>query len=107
MSSGESEVRGSTRKGLEDRVMELEIEIHVLNNPWGGTWDLGRNGKTDLHAYNNSGVLQYTLQALNFEGNAAFDPGTDGAYLYGGQDVFSGSGGGGYVGNINWLLALS
>ena len=73
--------------------------LYVLNNPWGGTWDLGRNGKTDLHAYNSSGVLQYTLQALNFEGNAAFDPGTDGAYLYSGQDVYSGLGGGGYVGN--------
>jgi hypothetical protein len=73
--------------------------LYVLNNPWGGTWDLGRDGKTDLHAYNSAGVLQYTLQALNFEGNAAFDPGTDGADLYGGQDVFTGSGGGGYVGN--------
>src|SRR6201996_4319732 len=73
--------------------------LYVLNNPWGGTWDLGRNGKTDLHAYNSSGVLQYTLQGLNFEGNAAFDPGTDGAYLYSGQDVYSGLGGGGYVGN--------
>ena len=73
--------------------------LYVLNNPWGGTWDLGRNGKTDLHAYNSSGVLQYTLQGLNFEGNAAFDPGTDGAYLYSGQDVYTGSGGGGYVGN--------
>lgn len=73
--------------------------LYVLNNPWGGTWDLGRNGKTDLHAYNSSGVLQYTLQGLNFEGNAAFDPGTDGADLYSGQDVYTGSGGGGYVGN--------
>src|ERR1700744_3764135 len=73
--------------------------LYVLNNPWGGTWDLGRNGKTDLHAYNSSGVLQYTLQALNFEGGAAFDPGTDGAYLYSGQDVYSGLGGGGYLGN--------
>ncbi|MBC8753024.1 SMP-30/gluconolaconase/LRE-like region family protein, partial [Paraburkholderia sp. WC7.3b] len=22
--------------------------LYVLNNPWGGTWDLGRNGGTDL-----------------------------------------------------------
>lgn len=73
--------------------------LYVLNNPWGGTWDLGRNGKTDLHAYNSSGVLQYTLQALNFEGNASFDPGTDGTNLYSGQDVFMGTGGGGYLGN--------
>ncbi|HEU5340656.1 SMP-30/gluconolactonase/LRE family protein [Edaphobacter sp.] len=75
--------------------------LYVLNNPWGGTWDLGRNGKTDLHAYNSSGVLQYTVQALNFEGAAAFDPATDGAYLYSGQDVYhyTGSGAAGYVGN--------
>jgi regulation of enolase protein 1 (concanavalin A-like superfamily) len=73
--------------------------LYVLNNPWGGTWDLGRNGKTDIHAYNSSGVLQYTLQGLNFEGNGAFDPGTDGAYLYSGQDVFSGTAAAGYVGN--------
>jgi regulation of enolase protein 1 (concanavalin A-like superfamily) len=73
--------------------------LYVLNNSWGGTWDLGRNGKTDLHAYNSFGVLQYTLQGLNFEGNAAFDPSTDGAYLYSGQDVYTGSGGAGYVGN--------
>jgi regulation of enolase protein 1 (concanavalin A-like superfamily) len=73
--------------------------LYVLNNPWGGTWDLGRNGKTDIHAYNSAGVLQYTLQALNFEGNASFDPGTDGVNLYSGQDVYTGSGGAGYLGN--------
>ena len=73
--------------------------LYVLNNPWGGTWDLGRNGKTDLHAYNTSGVLQYTLQGLTFEGNASFDPGTDGATMYSGQDVYNGLGGGGHVAN--------
>jgi len=96
-------VKGQTGSQRFTRIVGIGKDssgnLYVLNNPWGGTWDLGRNGKTDLHAYNSSGVLQYTLQALNFEGNAAFDPGTDGAYLYGGQDVFSGSGGGGHVGN--------
>jgi regulation of enolase protein 1 (concanavalin A-like superfamily) len=96
-------VKGQTGSQRFTRIVGIGKDssgnLYVLNNPWGGTWDLGRNGKTDLHAYTSSGVLQYTLQALNFEGNAAFDPGTDGAYLYGGQDVFSGSGGGGHVGN--------
>ena len=73
--------------------------LYVLNNSWGGTWDLGRNGKTDIHAYNSAGVLQYTLQGLTFEGSASFDPSTDGANLYSGQDVYTGSGAAGYVGN--------
>ncbi|HZY62994.1 MAG TPA: Ig-like domain repeat protein, partial [Edaphobacter sp.] len=98
-------VKGQTGSKRFTRIVGIGKDaagnLYVLNNPWGGTWDLGRNGKTDLHAYNSSGVLQYTLQALNFEGNAAFDPGTDGAYLYSGQDVYnySGTGGAGYVGN--------
>ena len=96
-------VKGQTGSQRFTRVVGIGKDnsgnLYVLNNPWGGTWDLGRNGKTDIHAYNSSGVLQYTLQELNFEGNGAFDPGTDGAYLYSGQDVFAGTGGGGYVGN--------
>lgn len=73
--------------------------LYVLNNPWGGTWDLGRNGETDLHAYNTSGNLQWTLQALNFEAVAAPDSGTDGAYLYSGNNIYTGSGNGGFVAN--------
>lgn len=73
--------------------------LYVLNNPWGGTWDLGRNGETDIHAYNTSGNLQWTLQALNFEAVAAPDSGTDGAYLYSGNNVYTGSGNGGFVAN--------
>ncbi|MEA3099112.1 SMP-30/gluconolactonase/LRE family protein, partial [Caballeronia mineralivorans] len=57
--------------------------LYVLNNPWGGSWDLGRDGGTDIHSYNSSGTLQWKLQSLNFEGIAAPDPGTDGAYFYG------------------------
>ncbi|OXC76496.1 SMP-30/gluconolactonase/LRE family protein [Caballeronia sordidicola] len=73
--------------------------LYVLNNPWGGTWDLGRNGNTDIHAYDSSGTLQWTLQALNFEGNGAPDPATDGAYFYGGFNVYTGTAGGTFVAN--------
>ena len=73
--------------------------VYVLNNPWGGTWDLGRNGGTDLHCYNNSGSLIWTLQSLNFEGIAAADLGSDGTNLYSGEFIFTGTGGGGFVAN--------
>ena len=73
--------------------------LYVLNNPWGGSWDLGRNGATDLHAYNSTGTLQYTLQSLNFEGVAAPDPSTDGAYFYGGTNIYTGTAGGTFVAN--------
>lgn len=43
--------------------------LYVLNNPWGGSWDLGRDGGTDIHSYSSSGTLQWTLQSLNFEGS--------------------------------------
>ena len=52
--------------------------LYVLNNAWGGGWDLGRNGSTDLHSYSPTGALQWKLQALNFEAIAAPDPATDG-----------------------------
>jgi hypothetical protein len=73
--------------------------LYVLNNPWGGSWDLGRNGATDLHAYNSAGALQYTLQSLNFEGVAAPDPSTDGANFYGGTNIYTGTAGGTFVAN--------
>lgn len=75
--------------------------LYVLNNPWGGTWDLGRNGATDIHCYNNAGNLQWTLQALNFEGNASVDAGSDGTYFYSGNILYSftGTDGGTYVAN--------
>ncbi|SAK86820.1 SMP-30/gluconolaconase/LRE domain-containing protein [Caballeronia hypogeia] len=73
--------------------------LYVLNNPWGGTWDLGRNGGTDLHAYDYAGRFRYALQSLNFEGIAAPDPLTDGAYLYGGTNIYSGTAGGSFVAN--------
>ncbi|MFM0287424.1 SMP-30/gluconolactonase/LRE family protein [Paraburkholderia megapolitana] len=72
--------------------------FYVLNNPWGGGWDLGRDGGTDIHAY-NKGVLQWTLQSLNFEGVAAPDPGTDGAYFYSGTNIYTGTAGGTFVAN--------
>lgn len=73
--------------------------LYVLNNPWGGSWDLGRNGATDIHAYSSTGSLRWTLQSLNFEGIAAPDPVTDGALFYGGTHVYSGSAGGKFVAN--------
>ncbi|MEA3101090.1 MAG: hypothetical protein QOF74_5330 [Caballeronia mineralivorans] len=73
--------------------------LYVLNNPWGGSWDLGRDGGTDIHSYNSSGTLQWKLQSLNFEGSAAPDPGTDGAYFYGGTNIYTGTAGGTFVAN--------
>jgi hypothetical protein len=73
--------------------------LYVLNNPWGGSWDLGRNGGTDIHAYDGTGVLRWQLQSVNFEGNAAPDPATDGAIFYGGMHVYSGTEGGAFVAN--------
>ncbi|WP_165848081.1 SMP-30/gluconolactonase/LRE family protein [Paraburkholderia lacunae] len=73
--------------------------LYVLNNPWGGTWDLGRDGGTDIHAYDGAGHLRWTLQSLNFEGNAAPDPATDGAYFYGGTSIYAGINGGTFVAN--------
>ncbi|MBN3723849.1 SMP-30/gluconolaconase/LRE-like region family protein [Burkholderia sp. Ac-20379] len=73
--------------------------LYVLNNPWGGGWDLGRNGTTDLQAYDGSGNLAWALQALNFEAVAAPDPVTDGALFYSGMNIYSGSAGGQFVAN--------
>ncbi|OXJ32182.1 SMP-30/gluconolaconase/LRE-like region family protein [Burkholderia sp. HI2714] len=73
--------------------------LYVLNNAWGGGWDLGRNGSTDLHAYSPTGALQWKLQALNFEAIAAPDPATDGAFFYSGNNVYTGSAGGTFVAN--------
>lgn len=73
--------------------------LYVLNNPWGGGWDLGRNGGTDIHAYDSTGNLQWKLQSLNFEAVAAPDPLTDGAYFYGGTNIYTGTAGGTFVAN--------
>ena len=73
--------------------------LYVLNNPWGGGWDLGRNGSTDIHAYDSAGNLRWKLQSLNFEAVAAPDPVTDGAYFYGGTNIYTGTAGGAFVAN--------
>ncbi len=73
--------------------------LYVLNNPWGGSWDLGRDGGTDIHAYSSSGTLQWTLQSLNLEGVAAPDAGTDAANFYGGTNIYTGTAGGTFVAN--------
>lgn len=73
--------------------------LYVLNNAWGGGWDLGRNGSTDLHSYGPTGKLQWKLQALNFEATAAPDPATDGALFFSGNNVYTGTAGGTFVAN--------
>jgi hypothetical protein len=73
--------------------------LYVLNNPWGGGWDLGRNGGTDIHAYDGTGNLQWKLQSLNFEAVAAPDPATDGAYFYSGTNIYAGTAGGTFIAN--------
>jgi MBG domain (YGX type) len=73
--------------------------LYVLNNPYGGSWDLGRDGGTDIHSYDISGALKWTLQSLNFEAVADPDSGTDGAYMYSAMNVYTGSGGAGFVAN--------
>ncbi|MCX5539349.1 SMP-30/gluconolactonase/LRE family protein [Paraburkholderia sp. CNPSo 3076] len=73
--------------------------LYVLNNPWGGGWDLGRNGGTDIHAYDRAGNLHWKLQSLNFEAVAAPDPATDAALFYGGTNVYTGSAGGTFIAN--------
>ena len=94
---------GETGAGRFTRVVGIGGDtagnVYVLNNPWGGTWDLGRKGETDIHCYSSSGALLWTLQALNFEGSATPDSGTDGVNLYSGDILFSGSGGAGYLAN--------
>jgi hypothetical protein len=94
---------GETGAGRFTRVVGIGGDsagnMYVLNNPWGGTFDLGRNGETDIHCYDSTGLLLWMLQALNFEGGAAPDAGTDGVNLYSGDILFSGSSGAGYLAN--------
>jgi hypothetical protein len=100
-----SGIRGQTGAKRFTRVVgigkDASGKLYVLNNPWGGTWDLGRNGATDIHCYNSAGDLLWTLQALNFEGCAAADAGTDGVDLYSGNIIYSytGTDGGVYKAN--------
>jgi hypothetical protein len=98
-------IRGQTGDKRFTRVVGIGKDntgkLYVLNNPWGGSWDLGRNGATDIHCYSTSGTLLWVLQALNFEGNAGADSGTDGADFYSGNIfyTYSGTGGGRFKGN--------
>ena len=97
-------VRGQTGPMRFTRVVGIGSDkagnVYVLNNPWGGTSDLGRDGGTDLHCYNRrSGALAWTLQSLNFESVAAPDPCTDGGDMYSGNILFTGSGKAGYKAN--------
>lgn len=100
-----SGIRGQTGDKRFTRVVGIGKDsagkLYVLNNPWGGSWDLGRNGATDIHCYSPAGTLLWTLQALNFEGNAAADAGTDGADFYSGNILYTYNGvdGGQYKAN--------
>jgi len=71
--------------------------LYVLNNPWGGSWDLGRNGATDIHAYNSSGTLLWMLQGLNFEAAASPDPTRSGGWFYSGNNIYDGTAGGTFL----------
>ncbi|EDY17116.1 hypothetical protein CfE428DRAFT_5298 [Chthoniobacter flavus Ellin428] len=96
-------IMGETGVGRFTRVVGIGGDsagnMYVLNNPWGGTWDLGRNGETDIHCYDSTSKLLWMIQGLNFEGSAAPDPGTDGVNLYSGDLLFSGSSGAGLLAN--------
>lgn len=70
---------------------------YVLNNPWGGTWDLGRDGGTDIHSYDAAGSPRFMLQSLNFEGIASADPYSDGQMFYSGTNVYVASAQGGGI----------
>ena len=94
-------VMGETGAGRFTRIAGVGHDtagnLYVLNNPFGGTWDLGRNAETDIHAYDHTGLFLWSLQALNFEGTATPDSGSDGAYLYSGDILFAGSSGAGFL----------
>lgn len=100
-----SGIRGQTGDKRFTRITGISRDrsgnLYVLNNPWGGTWDLGRNGATDIHCYSTTGVLAWTLQALNFEGCAVADAGTNGTDLYSGNNIYTynGTDGGSYKAN--------
>ncbi|WP_236002446.1 YncE family protein [Paraburkholderia elongata] len=66
--------------------------LYILSQPWGGSWDHGRTGGTDLYAYSPTGKLLYNLRALNFEAIAAPDPATDATLFYSGVNIYSGTG---------------
>jgi len=104
LNSDAGAVRGAVGEHRFTRVAGLGRDaagrLWVLNNPWGGSWDLGRNGGTDLHAYASaspSAALLFTLQSLSFESIAAT---VDGETFYSGNIVFRGPPGrAGYLAN--------
>lgn len=79
--------------------LDAQGRVHVLCNPWGGTWDLGRDGATDLRCFSPEGRPLWTARSLNFEGNAAPDPLTDGARFYSGNIMYEGRAGAAYAAN--------
>ncbi|CAB3793168.1 hypothetical protein LMG28614_03664 [Paraburkholderia ultramafica] len=74
---------------------------YILSQPWGGSWDHGRTGGTDIYAYDSTRALKYRLQALNFEAIGAPDPATDATVFYSGTNIYSGTGG------SNWTFVAN
>lgn len=74
---------------------------YILSQPWGGSWDNGRTGGTDIYAYGSTGALKYRLLALNFEAIGAPDPAADAGIFYSGVNVYSGTGG------ANWSFVAN
>jgi hypothetical protein len=103
LSTAGGAIKGTVGDKRFTRVMGIGKDsagkLYVSHSCWGGTWDLGRDGGTDLHCYNSAGTLQWTLQAQNFEGNGVVDTATDGTTLYNGKVILTGTGGAGYVAN--------
>ncbi|MFD1560151.1 SMP-30/gluconolaconase/LRE-like region family protein [Paraburkholderia silviterrae] len=75
--------------------------IYILSQPWGGSWDHGRTGGTDIYAYDATRALKYRLQAFNFEAIGAPDPATDATDFYSGTNIYSGTGG------SNWTFVAN
>lgn len=64
--------------------------LYILNQPWGGNFDPGRDGGADIHVFNPAGTLLWEIGGYNFEGNAAYDS-TDSRY-YGGLNIYTNMG---------------
>jgi fibronectin type 3 domain-containing protein len=103
LSTAGGAIKGTVGDKRFTRVMGIGKDsagnLYVSHSCWGGTWDLGRDGGTDLHCYNSASTLLWTVQAQNFEGNGAVDTASDGTTFYTGKVILTGSGGAGYVAN--------
>mgnify|MGYP003945738555 CR=1 FL=1 len=96
-------IKGQTGDKRFNRVVGIGRDaagnLYVLNNPWGGGWDLARTGGTDIRAYDRTGRMQWELHSLNFEAIAAPDPGNDATDFYSGTNIYRGKSGGTFFAN--------